>query len=168
MDLPPIDWHFFFVSAGKILGAYVLSMPTGWWSEKEGHAVGVRTFPLVSMASCAYLLILGNITSADSLAANSRVLQGLVAGIGFVGGGAIVKAGMSVRGTATAASIWNMGAIGSAVALGRYEVAVILAVMNLLTLGALAPLKKQLDRGRKRRLEVGSDAVKPRKNRPEE
>src|SRR5215469_14311219 len=97
MASPPIDWHFFFVSAAKILGAYLLSMPTGWWSEKEGHAVGVRTFPLVAMASCGYLLIFRNADGGpDALAASSRVLQGLVAGIGFVGGGAIVKAGMSV------------------------------------------------------------------------
>ena len=168
MDLPSIDWQYAFVAAAKIFGAYLLSMPTGGWSEKEGHAVGVRTFPLVAMASCAYLLILGNIRNSDTLAANSRVLQGLVAGIGFVGGGAIVKAGMSVRGTATAASIWNMGAIGSAVALGRYEVSVILAIMNLLTLGALAPIKKRLDRGRKRRADETSERVRPRKNRVED
>jgi putative Mg2+ transporter-C (MgtC) family protein len=161
MASPSIDWYFFLVSAAKIVGAYLLSMPTGWWSEKEGHAVGVRTFPLVAMASCGYLLILRNGGGADDLAANSRVLQGLVAGIGFVGGGAIVKAGMSVRGTATAASIWNMGAIGSAVAIERYEIAVILAVMNLFTMGALAPLKKRLDRKRRSRSKARTEAVKP-------
>jgi len=142
----PIDWHLLWTAAGKIGGAYVLSLPTGWWSEKEGRAVGIRTFPIVAMASCGYLTILQNIAGTDGLAANSRVLQGLVAGIGFVGGGAIVKEGMSVRGTATAASIWNMGAIGAAVALGRYEVGVVLAVMNLITLEGLVPLKKRIDR----------------------
>jgi putative Mg2+ transporter-C (MgtC) family protein len=85
----------------------------------------------------------------DGLAANSRVLQGLVAGIGFIGGGAIVKDGMSVRGTATAASIWNMGAIGAAVAFGRYEVAIVLAALNLLTMEGLVPWKKYLDREEK-------------------
>ncbi|HKD04571.1 MAG TPA: MgtC/SapB family protein [Bryobacteraceae bacterium] len=162
MVLPPIDWPFLFVTAAKIFGAYVLSIPTGWWSEKEGHAVGVRTFPLVAMASCGYLLILRNQGGGpDALAASSRVLQGLVAGIGFVGGGAIVKAGMSVRGTATAASIWNMGAIGSAVALERYEVAVVLAVMNLFTMRALVPVKQRLDRNRKARPKDQSEPVKP-------
>jgi len=161
MTSPPIDWHFFFVSAAKILGAYLLSMPTGWWSEKEGHAVGVRTFPLVAMASCGYLLILRNADGTSDLAANSRVLQGLVAGIGFVGGGAILKGGMSVRGTATAASIWNMGAIGSAVALERYEVAVILATLNLFTMGALAPLKKRLDRNRRALVKAKTEVAKP-------
>lgn len=75
----------------------------------------------------------------------SRLLQGLMAGIGFVGGGAIVKDGLSVHGTATAASIWNTGAIGAACALENDEVALILAALNLLTLLALVPVKKRLD-----------------------
>ena len=95
------------------------------------------------MASCGYLLIM---KTGGSSADNSRVLQGLVTGIGFVGGGAILKEGMSVHGTATAASIWNTGAIGAAVAMGRYEVAVALAILNLFTMEALVPVKKKLDR----------------------
>ena len=73
------------------------------------------------------------------------MLQGLITGIGFVGGGAILRDGNTVKGTATAASIWNAGVIGAAVATGRYEVAVILALLNFLTLRALLPLKVWLD-----------------------
>lgn len=142
----PIDWQLLWHAFAKIGLAYLLALPTGWGSEREGHAVGIRTFPIVAMASCGYLMALKGIPGPDGFAANSRVLQGLVAGIGFVGGGAIVKDGMSVRGTATAASIWNTGALGAAVALGRYEVAIVLAVLNLFTLQALVPLKKRLDR----------------------
>ena len=54
---------------------------------------------------------------------------------------------MSVHGTATAASIWNFGAIGAAVAMGRYEIALVLSVLNLVTMRALVPLKKKLDEG---------------------
>ena len=136
------DWNLLWQAFAKIAIAFVLALPTGLWGEKEGHAVGIRTFPIVAIASCGYLMALHG---AD-LAANSRVLQGLVAGIGFVGGGAIVKDGMSVHGTATAASIWNTGAIGAAVALGRIEIAVVLAVLNVLTLAALVPIKNRLDR----------------------
>ena len=142
----PIDWSLLWQTLEKIGLAYLLSMPTGWWGEKEGHATGVRTFPIVAMASCGNLLILHGIPGSDGIAANSRVLQGLVAGIGFVGGGAIVREGMSVTGTAMAASIWNTGAIGAAVAIGRYEVAIVLALLNAVTLVALVPLKKRLDR----------------------
>jgi putative Mg2+ transporter-C (MgtC) family protein len=141
----PIDWNLLWLLAGKIGIAYALALPTGFMREKEARGVGLRTFPLVAMSSCGYLLIMQAGTGSDALAANSRVLQGMVTGIGFIGGGAILKNGMSVHGTATAASIWNTGAIGAAVAMGRYEVAIVLAVLNLFTMQALAPLKKRLD-----------------------
>ncbi|MEP6716717.1 MAG: MgtC/SapB family protein [Terriglobia bacterium] len=140
----PIDWNSFLTTFEKIGAAYVISLPTGWLLEKEGHAVGIRTFPIVAMATCAYLMIIRPVAGADHLAASSRVLQGLVAGIGFVGGGAIVKDGLNVRGTATAASIWNTGAIGAAVALENYEVAIVLGLLNLFTLKALVPVKNYL------------------------
>ena len=135
------DWHILALCFGKIGLAWLLVVPTGLWSEKQGNSVGIRTFPLVAMASCGFLMILDNLNS-DS----SRVLQGLIAGIGFVGGGAIVRDGITVRGTATAASIWAAGAIGAAVALGRIEIAVVLAVMDVFTMGALVPVKRRLDK----------------------
>ncbi len=123
--------------------AYVLTALIGWDREREAHSAGLRTFPLVGMASCGYLLVLGHQPDA---AAQSRVLQGLITGIGFVGGGAILREGATVKGTATAASIWNAGVIGASVAMGRYEIAVVLALLNLFTLRALLPLKQRLDR----------------------
>lgn len=92
------------------------------------------------MASCGFLLILDNVNGDGS-----RVLQGLVTGIGFVGGGAIVRDGINVRGTATAASIWAAGAIGATVALGRIEIAIVLAVMDVFTMVALVPIKRRID-----------------------
>jgi len=136
------DWREILTTLGKIVLAYVVTLPIGWEREREAHSVGVRTFPIVAMASCGYLLI---VTSLDS-AAQSRVLQGLIAGIGFVGGGAILKEGTTVRGTATAASIWNTGVVGAAVAMGHYEIAIILSALNLFTLRMLWALKQNLDR----------------------
>ena len=124
--------------------AYVLTVMVGWDREREEHSVGIRAFPIVGIASCGYLLILGQNPDA---AAQSRILQGMITGIGFVGGGAILKEGATVKGVATAASVWNAGVIGAAVAMGRYEIAVILSVLNLLTLRLLRPLKDRLDRG---------------------
>jgi hypothetical protein len=66
-------------------------LPVGWYREREAHSVGVRTFPLVAAASCGYVLVAVPLGQTD-LAAQSRVIQGLVAGIGFIGGGAILKA----------------------------------------------------------------------------
>lgn len=121
--------------------AYLLTCSIGWETERELHTAGVRTFPIVGMASCGYLLLLGD--HADP-ASQSRLLQGLITGMGFIGGGAILKDGASVRGTATAASIWNAGVIGAAVAMDHYGIAVTLSVLNLFTLWALLPLKKRL------------------------
>jgi putative Mg2+ transporter-C (MgtC) family protein len=123
--------------------AYLLTAVIGWDREQEAHSAGLRTFPLVGMASCGYLLILG---AQPDIAAQSRVLQGLITGIGFVGGGAILKEGTTVRGTATAASIWNAGVIGASVAMNHYGIAVVLAALNLFTLRALLPLKHWIDR----------------------
>ena len=80
-----------------------------------------------------------------ALAAQSRVIQGLVAGIGFIGGGAILKAEGNVHGTATAASIWNTGVIGAAVAQNRFVLAFLLAGLNLFSLRVLLPWKLWLD-----------------------
>ena len=138
-----LDWHFLWLCFEKIGMAWLLVLPTGFWSERQGHSVGIRTFPIVAMASCGYLMIMNGDTG-DS----SRVLQGLITGIGFVGGGAIVRDGVNVRGTATAASIWAAGAIGAAVALGHIEIAIVLSVMDLFTMATLIRLKVYLD-GRK-------------------
>jgi putative Mg2+ transporter-C (MgtC) family protein len=134
--------------------AYVLALPVGWYREREAHRIGLRTFPLVAMASCAYVL-LSIPSSQPDVAAQSRVIQGVVAGIGFIGGGAILKAEGGVIGTATAASIWNTGALGAAVAQERYALAIILAFLNLLALRVLLPLKIYLDSKEGRETDVG-------------
>jgi putative Mg2+ transporter-C (MgtC) family protein len=63
--------------------------------------------------------------------------------MGFIGGGAILRLKDSVRGTATAASLWVTGAIGMAVGLGVFDVAVMLSVVTFVTLKALTPLKRE-------------------------
>ena len=77
--------------------------------------------------------------------AQSRVIQGLVAGIGFIGGGAILKTEGSVHGAATAASIWATGVLGVAVAQNRYFLAILMSVLNMIALRVLLPLKLKLD-----------------------
>ena len=74
----------------------------------------------------------------------AKVIEGLITGIGFIGGGAILKQGTAVLGTATAASLWATGAIGVSAGLGSYDVAVAVAVFTFLTL-RLLPLVKDDD-----------------------
>jgi len=143
-------WQAELLDIGKILLAYALAVPVGWYREQEAHSIGVRTFPLVAAASCGFVLVAVPLGQAD-LAAQSRVIQGLVAGIGFIGGGAILKAEGAgyVHGTATAASIWNFGVVGAAVAQNRYFMAMLLAGLNLFALRVLLPLKLRLDERKK-------------------
>ncbi len=112
--------------------AYLLALPLALDREQSSRGAGLRTFPLVAVAACGYTLV--GISVLDSTEAESRVLQGLITGIGFIGGGAILKSKGTIHGTATAASIWNTGLIGMAVAFGRYEVALLMSAINFVTL----------------------------------
>ena len=139
-----IDWSRDLQDVVKILIAYLLVLPVGWYREREAHSVGVRTFPVVAMASCGYVL-LGAASPHMSAEAQSRIIQGLVAGIGFIGGGAILKSDSRVHGVATAASIWNTGVVGASVALDRFLLAAVLAALNLFALRVLLQVKAKLD-----------------------
>ena len=127
----------------KILAAYVLALPVAWDRERSGRSAGLRTFPLVATAAAGYVLI-ARTMYPDALA-QARVLEGLITGIGFIGGGAILEMRDSVHGTATAAAIWGTAAIGASAAYGLYHIAVILTLLNFATLRLLRPLKSQPD-----------------------
>ena len=123
-----------------LAGAYALALPIGWDRERQDRSAGLRTFPLVALASCGF------VQAAEQYMANSpdgmaRIIQGVITGIGFIGGGAILKQGASVKGTATAASLWATGATGAAVGLGSYDVAVAVALFTFLTLRAITPIE---------------------------
>jgi len=124
--------------------AYVLALPLAWNREHRARSAGLRTFPLVSVAACGYMLT--GIQVLETTDAESRVLYGIVTGMGFIGGGAILKTRDGVAGTATAASLWNTGAIGVAVAFHRYEIAAVLALLNFLTLQFVSELKEGAER----------------------
>ncbi|WP_291866479.1 MgtC/SapB family protein [Bradyrhizobium sp.] len=120
--------------------AFALAMPIGWDREKRARSAGLRTFPLVAMASCGFVQASENLMLHEP-EAMAKVIEGLITGIGFIGGGAILKHGTTVHGTATAASLWATGAIGVSVGLGSFDVAVTVAVFTFLTL-RLLPLVK--------------------------
>ena len=144
MALQWLDWSVIGYAATKVGLAYLLALPIGWEREQQAHSMGLRTFPLVAMAACGYVLLAETSFSSGTADAESRIVQGVVTGIGFVGGGAILKGEDSVKGTTTAASIWGTGAIGASVAMGRYEIAIVLAALTLVTLHLLLPLKARI------------------------
>jgi len=116
--------------------AFALGLPVGWERERRAHSPGLRTFPLVGLGACAYVLI-GGRAFGDNPEAHARVLQALLTGVGFVAGGAILKRRAEVHGIATAVGVWITAAIGAAVAYGQPLLAVVLAVTTLLTLHLL-------------------------------
>lgn len=126
--------------------AYVLALPIGWNREREERSAGLRTFPLVAMAACGFVMMAIEVIGADS-EQQSRIMEGLMTGIGFIGGGAILKQGDRATGTATAASLWATGAIGAAVGYGQLDIAVILSLVTVLTLVVMTPLRKVVQDG---------------------
>ena len=124
-----------------LLVAYALAVPIGWNREREERSAGLRTFPLVAVATCGFIQASESLL-AEHPEALARVLEGLITGMGFIGGGAILRQEDSVKGTATAASLWITGAIGAAVGLGSYDVAVVLTLLTIATLWFMAPLKR--------------------------
>lgn len=123
-----------------LLIAYGLALPIGWNREKEERSAGLRTFPLVAVASCGFVQAAESLTSS-SPEAMARIVEGIITGMGFIGGGAILRMKESVKGTATAASLWTTGAMGTAVGLGSYDVAIVLSGVTMVTLWVLSPLK---------------------------
>ena len=127
--------------------AYLLALPIGWNREKAERSAGLRTFPLVAIACCG-LIQAAETFAAGNAEAMARIVEGLIAGIGFIGGGAILQRGDRVQGTATAAALWGTGAIGIAVGIGSLDVAVMLALVTGMTLYFMSPLKRELVRDR--------------------
>lgn len=120
--------------------AYLLALPIGWNRERNERSAGLRTFPLVAIATCGIVQATESILQGHP-EGTARIIEGLMTGMGFIGGGAILKSGGSVHGTATAASLWATGATGAAVGLGAYDVAVMISLFTFLTLWLLTPLK---------------------------
>ena len=118
----------------RLVGALLLALPIGWHREAHGDTMGLRTFPVVAVGACAFVLIGNAFIGTGSPDAMARILQGLMTGIGFVGGGAILKHDSHVSGTAAAASIWVVG-------VGLWGLAVALALINVLSVAILGRLK---------------------------
>ena len=146
-DLLPAVRHLSFVTHLRDLGiAYALAFLIGWNREREDRSAGLRTFPLVAVAACGFVQAAEHLAT-DNPEAMARIVEGVITGMGFIGGGAILKQGAEVHGTATAASLWATGAIGIAVALGAYDVAMALCLFAVATLVVVGRLKPPSQKG---------------------
>ena len=120
----------------RLLLAALLGGILGYEREQKGKAAGIRTHMLVALGAALFVLVPQQ--AGMAIADMSRVIQGIVAGIGFLGAGAIIKQQReeNVQGLTTAAGIWMTAAIGIACGLGRESTAVLstLLVLAILTL----------------------------------
>ena len=121
----------------NLLGALLLGFIVGYERSYHGRAAGMRTYGLVCMASAALVVIVGYPGSwyggQAGLVGNidpTRVIQGIVTGIGFLGAGVIMREGFTISGLTTAASIWAASVIGILVGIGFYGAAILLALLS--------------------------------------
>ena len=140
-QLPPV-----LLMVLQLCASVLLALPVAWDREHGGPTMGLRTFPIVSLGSCAYVLVGLSVIGSGEPDSIMRVMQGLMSGIGFVGGGAIIKDSDTVRGTASAASIWVTGALGAAVGFQFWSLAIALSISNFVVIVLMTRLKR---RGRK-------------------
>lgn len=152
-----IDWSLALSHLVRVLVAGVLAMPIAWQREQTTRTMGLRTFPLVSVASCGFVLLAVQVVGPTD-EAQARIIQGLMTGMGFIGGGAILKESGGVRGTATAAGIWSTGVIGSSVGYGEFEVALVVSAVTLGILLVLTPIERNTGKDDRR---GGSDQDRP-------
>ena len=134
----------------NLLGALLLGMLVGYERSYNGRAAGMGTYGLVCMASTALTVFVGHAAfwyggTAENVGADpTRVVQGVVTGIGFLCAGVIMKDGLSISGLTTAASIWAASAVGVLLGVGFYPAALLMALLCMLSMSMLHRLEARL------------------------
>ncbi len=135
----------------NLIGALLLGLMVGYERSYHGRAAGMRTYGLVCMASCALTVIggypqfwFGGQDAALISTDPTRVIQGIVTGIGFLGAGVIMREGFNISGLTTAASIWASSVIGVMVGVGFYLSAMGLAFLCAMSMIFLSKLEAWL------------------------
>ena len=147
------------MGTGTVLGAAI-----GYEREVTGRPAGLRTHLVVALASSTFMLVStqfvyfqrympGDLITVDT----SRIAASVVAGVGFLGAGAILRTGVSVQGLTTAASLWLVAALGLAAGGGMYLVAGSVTVVSLLALTVLRRVERKQWRSLKRHLAIVAD-----------
>ena len=129
-DFGAIDWD----PMVRLGIACVLGSILGLEREITRHPAGLRTHVLVAMGSAAFVVLAMGLTERFPCADPLRVIQGVITGVGFIGAGAIIKDGWSVRGITTAASLWVASGVGLLVACDFLHVAVFMTLLSLIVL----------------------------------
>lgn len=141
----------------RLLAATVLGAVIGFQRERAGKPAGLRTHMLVTLGTAVFVLACSGVgMSSDGL---SRVIQGIVTGIGFIGAGSILKLDRErdIQGLTTAAGVWMTAAVGVAVGLGSLGVALLSTVFTLVILSFTKSFEPRADGTRAARGEDADD-----------
>ncbi|AQT94115.1 MULTISPECIES: MgtC/SapB family protein [Pseudomonas] len=132
----------------RLLIAAILGGILGFERESKGKAAGVRTHMLVALGAALFVMVPQ--MSGNQADAMSRVVQGVIAGIGFLGAGTIIKGKDDeeghVKGLTTAAGLWMTAAIGVSAGLGRESTAVLSTLLALAVFSVMPRIVRRLDR----------------------
>jgi putative Mg2+ transporter-C (MgtC) family protein len=151
------EWQEILSNLAALAAAVVLGGAIGIERELRARWAGMRTHMIVSLGAALFIMAMAsypNVQSGDV----SRVIQGIVAGIGFLGAGTILKPKWTVKGLTTAASIWLVAAVGVTCGLKEYVLAITTVVLALIVLEVLRQVENRLD------AEVG---IRRHDNRPQ-
>ena len=128
----------------KLVLATFLGSLVGLEREIKRKPAGLRTHSIVTLGACLFTLVglglVGN-SSTDT----SRIVQGIVTGIGFLGAGTIFQSKEKVRGLTTAAELWTLASIGILVGIGSYFIAIVAAILLLVVLVPFKWFEKGID-----------------------
>ncbi len=119
----PSEWTIF----GRVALSFAIGFAIGWEREVRGASAGDRTFALVTTASCAVAAVWGRVAP--------QTVSGLMTGVGFIGGGLVLRGeGGMIKGITTAATIWTAAAIGVVAGSGDLLLAIAIALITLVIL----------------------------------
>ena len=135
-----LEWHciFYRLGAAMLIGALI-----GIYLERHGKPAGMRTLGLVGLASAVAVMAVVEDPTADV----SRVIQGIITGVGFLGAGVILhraREGAAVHGLTTAATVWFTAALGVLCGLGAWRVLAVALVFTVILLVAGPMIEKRV------------------------
>lgn len=142
-ELPLIDM------ATRLAVAVGLALLVGLERELRGKAAGLRSHMLVSLGAAAFIIVgIGILDSADTSSTAAidptRIVEGIIGGIGFLGAGSIIHSGGNIQGITTGASIWLAGAIGVSAGVNNFPLATMVAILALIIMTVLGYLEHSL------------------------
>lgn len=144
INLQAMPWD----QAGQIVLAALLGGVIGFERDLHGHSAGLRTNILVAVGSCLFtILSISGFPIRGNAQDTARIAAQIVTGIGFLGAGVLVQGRRNrVRGLTTAATIWQVAAVGMAVGVGSYFLALFTTLFSVAVLVLLHPVSKWLER----------------------